>query len=203
MPGERCNFVQDRPDVNRRDLPPHHKRVRHAHARFGTMSIVRPCRDDERATILTIINGAAEAYRGVIPEDQWHEPYMPVQELNTEIAAGVAFWGYERDGAIIGVMGIQPVRDVDLIRHAYVLSSSQRHGVGAVLIKHLRNLSTRPMLVGTWAAAAWAISFYRRHGFVLVPPERKTELLKTYWTISDRQIETSVVLANPPLAGYS
>jgi GNAT superfamily N-acetyltransferase len=167
----------------------------------GAMSTVRLCRDDERATMLTIINGAAEAYRGVIPADQWHEPYMPLQELNAEIAAGVAFWAYERDGALIGVMGIQPVRDVDLIRHAYVLSNSQRHGVGAVLIKHLRGLSARRMLVGTWAAATWAINFYRRHDFELVPPERKAELLRMYWTISDRQIETSVVLANPPLAG--
>ena len=163
------------------------------------MSIVRPCRDEERATIITIINGAAEAYRGVIPADRWHDPYMPLQELNAEIAGGVAFWGYERDGALIGVMGIQSVRDVDLIRHAYVLSSNQRHGVGAILIEHLRNLSTRRMLVGTWAAATWAISFYQRHDFELVPPERKTELLRTYWAISDRQIETSVVLANPPL----
>jgi GNAT superfamily N-acetyltransferase len=170
-------------------------------ARLGTVSIVRPCRDDERATILTIINGAAEAYRGVIPADRWQEPYMPLQELNADIAAGVAFWGYEQDGALIGVMGIQPVRDVDLIRHAYVLSSSQRHGVGAVLIKHLRHLSARRILVGTWADATWAISFYRRHDFELVPSERKAELLRTYWTISDRQIETSVVLANPPLAG--
>jgi GNAT superfamily N-acetyltransferase len=164
-------------------------------------SIVRLCRDDEGATILTIINGAAEAYRGVIPADQWHEPYISLQELNAEIAAGVEFWAYERDGALLGVMGIQPVRDVDLIRHAYVLSNSQRHGVGAVLIKHLRGLSARRMLVGTWAAATWAISFYRRHDFEIVPPERRAELLRMYWTISDRQIETSVVLANPPLAG--
>src|SRR5258707_14475964 len=105
------------------------------------MSIVRPCRDEERATILAIINGAAEAYRGVIPADRWHDPYMPLQDLDAEIAAGVAFWGYERDGVLIGVMGGQPVRDVDLIRHAYVLSSNQRHSVGAILIRHLRKLS--------------------------------------------------------------
>jgi N-acetylglutamate synthase-like GNAT family acetyltransferase len=166
----------------------------------GAMSLVRHCRDDERGAILTIINAAAEAYRGVIPADRWHEPYMPLQELNAEIAAGVVFWGYEQDGTLIGVMGIQPVRDVDLIRHAYVLSNNQRHGVGAELIKHLRHSSARRMLVGTWAAATWAISFYRRYGFELVAPERKAEVLRTYWTISDRQIETSVVLANPPLA---
>ena len=164
------------------------------------MSDVRPCRDDERATILAIVNAAAEAYRGVIPTDQWHEPYMPPGELDSEIAAGVAFWGHEEDGTLVGVMGFQSVRDVDLIRHAYVLPLSQRHGVGAALIKHLQNLSARRMLVGTWTAATWAIGFYRRHGFELVSRERTTELLKTYWTISERQIETSVVLANPPLA---
>jgi GNAT superfamily N-acetyltransferase len=164
------------------------------------MNIVRPCPDEERPSILVIINAAASAYRGVIPADRWHEPYMSPQEFDGEIAAGVAFWGYEADGVLIGVMGIQPVRDVDLIRHAYVLPGNQRHGVGAALIRHLRSLSARRMLVGTWAAATWAINFYCRQGFVLVSPETKTALLKTYWTIPDRQIETSVVLANPPLA---
>lgn len=124
---------------------------------------------------------------------------MPARELNDEIAAGVAFWGVERDGVLVGVMGIQPARDVDLIRHAYVLPEHQRHGVGAVLLGHLRGLGSRPMLVGTWAAADWAVRFYQRHGFELVPPEQKTALLRTYWTVPDRQIETSVVLANPPL----
>ncbi|MBV9587043.1 MAG: GNAT family N-acetyltransferase [Alphaproteobacteria bacterium] len=164
------------------------------------MTKVRLCRDDERATILAIINAAAEAYRGVIPDDCWHEPYMPREELEREIDAGIQFWGFESDGALIGVMGIQPVRDVDLIRHAYVLPASQRRGVGAALLQHLRGLSSRRMLIGTWAAAEWAVDFYRRHGFELVSPERKTELLKAYWTVPDRQIETSVVLANPPLA---
>jgi GNAT superfamily N-acetyltransferase len=163
------------------------------------VSSIRSCRDDERAAILLIVNAAAEAYRTVIPADRWHEPYMPADELEGEMAAGVAFWGYEAEGALVGVMGIQPVRDVDLIRHAYVLPGYQRHGVGSALIEHLRGLSDRPMLVGTWAAAEWAISFYRRHGFELVSPERKNVLLKTYWTIPDRQIETSVVLASPPL----
>jgi GNAT superfamily N-acetyltransferase len=135
----------------------------------------------------------------VIPDDRWHEPYMDLRELDTELAKGVAFWGYEADGALIGAMGIQPVDDVDLIRHAYVLPGSQRHGVGGALLLHLRRLTARRMLVGTWAAADWAISFYRRNGFELVSPECKTALLKTYWTIPDRQIETSVVLANPPL----
>jgi GNAT superfamily N-acetyltransferase len=161
---------------------------------------IRPCRDDERAAILAIVNAAAEAYRGVIPADRWREPYMPSHELEAEIAAGVAFWGYEADGALVGLMGIQPVRDVDLIRHAYVSPASQGRGVGSALLEHLARANTRRMLVGTWAAAEWAIRFYRRHGFEQVSPERKAALLKAYWTIPDRQIETSVVLANPPLA---
>lgn len=163
------------------------------------MSSIRPCRDSEQANILAIINAAAEAYRGVIPRDRWHEPYMPVSELAGEIAAGVVFWGYEGNERLLGVMGLQRVRDVDLIRHAYVLPSSQRSGVGTALLRHLRSLSPRRMLVGTWAAADWAIRFYEHHGFALVSPEDKTVLLKRYWTVPDRQIETSVVLANPPL----
>ena len=162
------------------------------------MGNIRACRDDDHARILAIVNAAAEAYRGVIPADCWHEPYMPVRELGSEIAAGVVFWGCEADGALVGVMGIQKVRDVDLIRHAYVLPASQRRGVGGKLLEHLRGMSTRPMLVGTWAAADWAIDFYRRHGFEPVAPERKIALLRTYWTVPDRQIETSVVLARPP-----
>ena len=160
---------------------------------------IRLCRDDERAQILAIVNEAAEAYRGVIPEDRWHEPYMPATELAREIAAGVRFWGYARDGALLGVMGIQPVRDVDLIRHAYVAPEAQRGGIGGALLEHLCGLTDRRILVGTWAAASWAIRFYERHGFELVAPEMKAALLKTYWTIPDRQIATSVVLANPPL----
>ena len=147
--------------------------------------------------MLAIVNAAAEAYRGVIPPDRWHEPYMDLDELDREIAAGVVFWGYEEDGALLGVMGIQPVGDVDLIRHAYVSPASQGHGVGGALLAHLRGLSERRMLVGTWAAAEWAIRFYRRHGFEQVTPERKSELLRTYWDIPERQIETSVVLADP------
>ena len=163
------------------------------------MTHIRPCRDDERTAILTIVNAAAEAYRGVIPADRWHEPYMSGDELDREIAASVAFWGYEQNGTLAGVMGLQSVRDVDLIRHAYVLPGSQRRGIGGALLGRLRRLSTRRMLVGTWAAADWAIRFYRRHGFESVSPARKTVLLKTYWHIPDRQIETSVVLANPPV----
>src|SRR3712207_447926 len=133
---------------------------------------IRPCRDDERPALLAIVNAAAEAYRGVIPADRWHEPYMSGAELRRDVEAGVALWGCESDGALIGVMGIQPVRDVELIRHAYVLPGRQRLGVGARLIEHLRGRSTRSMLVGTWAAAGWAIRFYERHGFELVAAER-------------------------------
>ena len=162
------------------------------------MTTIRPCRESDRAAILAIVNAAAEAYRGVIPADRWHDPYMPGEELDHEIAGGVVFWGYEEDGRLTGVMGLQSVRDVDLIRHAYTLPNRQRGGIGGALLGHLRQLSTRRILVGTWAAADWAIRFYQRHGFELVAPARKAVLLKTYWNIPDRQIETSVVLASPP-----
>jgi GNAT superfamily N-acetyltransferase len=163
------------------------------------MHAIRLCRDADRGHILTIVNAAAEAYRGTIPADRWHDPYMSKAELDKEISAGVQFWGYVLEGTLIGVMGIQPVRDVDLIRHAYVKPGSQRLGVGAALITHLRGLSDRPMLVGTWTAAEWAIRFYERQGFELVPQAKAAELLTKYWNIPQRQIETSVVLANPPV----
>ena len=163
------------------------------------METIRRCRDGDRTQILTIINAAAEAYRGVIPADRWHESYMAAAALDQEVAAEVAFWGYVRGDALLGVMGIQPARDVDLIRHAYVLPASQGTGIGSALLRHLRQRSPRRMLVGTWAAASWAIRFYERHGFALVAPAAKTDLLKRYWTIPDRQIATSVVLAHPPL----
>jgi len=160
---------------------------------------IRLCRDDERPRILQIINAAAAVYRGAIPDDCWHEPYMPAHELDAEMAAGVQFFGYERDGELIGVMGLQPTGGVDLIRHAYVLPGCQRTGVGGALIARIKSMSRRRLLVGTWAAAEWAIRFYRRHGFVAVSPAVKVTLLKTYWTVPDRQIEASVVLANPPI----
>lgn len=165
------------------------------------MPTIRVCRDDERPEILEIVNAAARAYRGVIPPDRWHEPYMSRQELDAEISAAVCFWGYQQEGVLLGVMGIQPVRDVDLIRHAYVLPAHQRAGIGSALLRHLRTLGSRRMLVGTWAAAGGAIRFYERHGFALVEPALKAKLLQTYWTIPARQIETSVVLADPPLDG--
>ena len=160
------------------------------------MDEIRPCIDADRPAILAIVNAAAERYRGVIPEDRWHEPYMPADELDGERAAGVEFWGYG-DGELLGVMGIQPVKDVVLIRHAYVLPSQQGAGIGSKLLRQLVESADAPILVGTWAAAEWAIRFYERHGFELVEPEeRKADLLRTYWTIPERQIETSVVLAH-------
>jgi len=162
------------------------------------MSTLRLCREDERQVLFEIINAAAEAYRGVIPADCWHEPYMSRAELDAEIGAGVEFWGLEEEGVLLGVMGIQAVRDVDLIRHAYVRPHSQGRGTGGALIARLRALSARRMLVGTWAAATWAIRFYERHGFQLLDPASTRALLRAYWKISKRQLETSVVLANPP-----
>jgi GNAT superfamily N-acetyltransferase len=158
--------------------------------------VIRRCRDDERDAILGVVNGAAQAYRGVIPADRWREPYMPAAELDEEIAAGVAFWGYEADGTLVGVMGIQPVRDVDLIRHAYVAPAWQGQGIGGALLEHLTASATRRILVGTWAAAGWAIRFYRGRGFEQVGEEEKTRLLHEYWAIPERQVETSVVLVH-------
>ena len=159
--------------------------------------MIRRCREDELAAIGAIVNSAAVAYRGVIPEDRWHEPYMPAAELKGEIAAGVEFWGYEDGGEVIGVMGIQPVQDVTLIRHAYVSPAAQGRGVGGALLAALDARGTGRMLVGTWAAATWAIGFYERHGFVAA--DDPAALLRHYWSIPERQIETSVVLAKPPL----
>jgi GNAT superfamily N-acetyltransferase len=155
---------------------------------------IRACPEDERAEILEIVNAAAEAYRDVIPADRWHEPYMSAEELDAEIDAGVKFWGSEDGGSLVGVMGVQRVRDVDLIRHAYVRPGLQGRGVGTELLRHLRAESDGALLVGTWAAATWAISFYERNGFELVTPEERDCLLREYWSIPDRQIETSVVL---------
>ena len=162
-------------------------------------SLIRPCRDDEADTMLAIINSAAEAYRDAIPADCWHEPYMSAAELQSEIANGIAFVGCVVGSVLAGVMGIQAVRNVDLIRHAYVLPAYQGSGVGSALIAHLRARTVRQMLVGTWAAATWAIAFYDRKGFQRVPEGTEPLLLRTYWSISQRQIETSVVLASPPM----
>ena len=159
------------------------------------MSTIRPCRSDELATIHAIVNAGAEAYRGVIPDDCWHEPYMSREALTREIEGGVRFWGWEQDGVLVGVMGIQDVKDVTLIRHAYVRTAHRRGGIGALLLEHLRTLTKKPLLIGTWAAAHWAIRFYEKHGFRVVSSEKKDRLLRKFWSISDRQFETSVVLA--------
>jgi len=161
------------------------------------LKLIRPCGEPDRETILAIINAAAEAYRGVIPADCWHEPYMEAAELAEGIVAGIRFSGYEADGELVGVMGIQPVHDVDLIRHAYVRPAWQGRGIGQALMDHLLASSRRQVLVGTWAAAAWAIRFYERNGFRLVSEQAKARLLHAYWTIPERQVEVSVVLTKP------
>jgi N-acetylglutamate synthase-like GNAT family acetyltransferase len=158
--------------------------------------MIRQCRSDEFGLIGEIINDAAQAYRGVIPEDRWHEPYMSPAELEEQVKQGVIFWGTEQDGILTGVMGIQPVQDVTLIRHAYVRTACRNRGVGSSLLRHLRTLTDRPILIGTWAAAVWAVAFYEKHGFRKVTPAEKDRLLKKYWSIPDRQVETSVVLAD-------
>lgn len=158
--------------------------------------MIRKCTETDFESIFEIINDAAQAYKGVIPNDRWHEPYMSRQYLRHEIDAGVKFWGYEEGGQLIGVIGIQDVLDVTLIRHAYVRTAEQNKGIGGKLITYLKTLITKPALVGTWAAAAWAVRFYERHGFELVTWEEKERLLRKYWSIPERQIETSVVLAD-------
>jgi GNAT superfamily N-acetyltransferase len=165
--------------------------------RSSVSPVIRRCRDDELEAVGAIVNAAAVAYRGVIPEDRWHEPYMGMAELRREVEAGVEFWGYEDAGELLGVMGIQAVADVSLIRHAYVLPSAQGRGIGGALLRHLESGAARQLLVGTWAVAEWAIAFYRAHGFV--PAERPAELLRRYWSIPEEQVATSVVLAKPPL----
>jgi N-acetylglutamate synthase-like GNAT family acetyltransferase len=164
----------------------------------GSLSM-RRCVPSDHPQVLEIINAAAEAYRGVIPADRWHEPYMPEEQLEADIAAGIQFWICERHGEPVGVMGIQPVKGVSLVRHAYVRPDLQRSGVGTMLMNHLLDSASGQILVGTWAAATWAIGFYERHGFSLVSRDRTPALLREYWSIPDRQIETSVVLARPAL----
>jgi N-acetylglutamate synthase-like GNAT family acetyltransferase len=158
--------------------------------------LIRKARTEDFDAILAIINEAAQAYRNVIPDDRWHDPYMPSQELAKEIAAGVVFWIAEADGRLVGVMGIQDKGDVALVRHAYTATTLQRKGVGTSLLRHVEGLTDKPILIGTWADASWAIDFYRRNGFTVVPNEDKERLLRTYWSIPPRQIETSVVLAD-------
>ena len=160
--------------------------------------MIRQCTQGDFETIYAIVNAAAQAYKGVIPADRWHDPYMPREELRQAIDSGVQFWGYEQDGTLVGVMGVQPVLDVTLIRHAYVRTSHRRHGIGGQLLRFLMSRIGTPTLIGTWAAADWAIRFYEKHGFKLVTPAEKDRLLPKYWGVSARQIETSVVLGQLP-----
>jgi len=158
--------------------------------------MISRCEQTDFTDIYEIINDAASAYRGIIPADRWHEPYMSEEELKRQIAEGVQFWKYTEDGKIAGVMGIQFKKDVTLIRHAYVRTIVRKKGIGSKLLEHLCTISARPVLIGTWEDAKWAIEFYQKHGFRLLPKEEKNNLLHKYWTIPDRQIETSVVLAS-------
>jgi N-acetylglutamate synthase-like GNAT family acetyltransferase len=159
--------------------------------------MIRKCTEADHNTIFEIINDAAQAYKGIIPNDRWSEPYMPFEKLIKEVEDGVVFWGMEHNGQLLGVMGIQYKIDVTLIRHAYVGVHSQKMGIGTRLLRHLENMTANPILIGTWAAAVWAISFYEKNGYRLVSEEEKNRLLKKYWSIPQRQVETSVVLANP------
>jgi len=158
--------------------------------------MIRRCRERDFETIWSIINEAAGVYQGVIPADRWHEPYMSKAELHHEINDGVVFWGCEEEEELVAVMGIQRVEDVTLIRHAYVRRARQREGIGGRLLSHLRGQTDLPTLIGTWADAVWAVRFYEKHGFRLVSTAEKERLLRRYWSIPERQVETSVVLAD-------
>jgi len=151
--------------------------------------------DQDVGVIFEIINDTAQAYKGVIPADRWHDPYMSQDQLKQEIDAGVSFWGFEEDGHLVGVMGIQDKGEVTLIRHSYVRKQSRNRGIGTILLKFLESMTDKPILIGTWADATWAIAFYEKNGYRLVSTEEKTRLLRKFWTIPERQIDTSVVLA--------
>ena len=158
--------------------------------------VIVPSEKTDFEEILHIINDAASAYKDVIPEDRWHEPYMSEKELQSQIDDGVQFWCYRENNNIIGVMGIQDKSDVTLIRHAYVRTIARNKGIGGKLLNHLSELTTKPILIGTWADATWAINFYKKRGFNLVSHSDRARLLRKYWNIPPRQIETSVVLAS-------
>lgn len=158
--------------------------------------MIRQCADEDFDVIYEIINESATAYKGIIPPDRWKEPYMPKEELSAEISDGVVFWGYEENKKIVGVMGIQDVMDVTLIRHSYVQTEQRNHGIGGKLLSHLREKTDRPILIGTWADSVWAVKFYEKYGYRLVTESEKNRLLKKYWKIPERQVETSVVLGD-------
>ncbi len=157
--------------------------------------MIRACTAADAPQIFEIVNDAAQAYKGIIPADRWHDPYMPMDHLQAEMADGVKFWGYE-DERLIGVMGIQDRGEVDLIRHAYVRTALRNKGIGRQLLEYLETASDKPILIGTWAAATWAIRFYERNGYRLLSRDDTVRLLKKYWRIPERQVETSVVLAS-------
>jgi len=160
------------------------------------MMVIREIGDGDFAAVLAIINDAAQAYRGVIPADRWREPYMPASELQAEMADGVMFWGAEHDGPLLGVMGLQDKGEVALVRHAYVLGTMQGQGIGTRLLRHVESITHKPMLIGTWSDATWAIEFYERRGFTLLANKVKDAVLRQYWSIPERQAATSVVLAD-------
>lgn len=158
--------------------------------------MIRPCNQADFDSILAVINDGAQAYKGIIPADRWTNPYMSREHLQRQIEEGVLFSGYEENGKLLAVMGLQQAQDVTLIRHAYVRMASQQHGMGTLLLGHLRRLTGSPVLVGTWADATWAIRFYQKHDFQTVTHQEKDRLLRKYWIIPERQVETSVVLAD-------
>ena len=158
--------------------------------------MIRQCTDSDFEAIYGIINDAAQAYKGVIPEDRWHEPYMSRIQLRREMEDGVHFRGVEEERVLVGVMGIQDKGDVCLIRHAYIKTSCRKEGMGTRLLRHLESMTEKPILIGTWADATWAIRFYQKNGYRLLSEAEKNELLRKYWNISGRQVQTSVVLAD-------
>ena len=163
--------------------------------------MIKRCLDVELESILTVINDAAQAYYGVIPQDAWQKPYMAKDELKNEIRAGVQFWGYYVKEWLVGVMGIQDKQDVTLIRHAYVCTSERRNGVGTKLLEYLEECSNKPILIGTWSDATWAIEFYKKNGYRLISGDERGMLLEKYWTVSKEQASVSIVLANAKWIG--
>jgi GNAT superfamily N-acetyltransferase len=159
--------------------------------------MIRMCIEGDLRAMHEIINDAAQAYKGIIPPDRWHEPYMPMDELQSEIEAGVRFWGYAAEGELIGVMGIQDRGEVELIRHAYVKTVQRKQGTGTALLRHIEKTTRKPILLGTWLDATWAIAFYEKNGYRRLPRAETDRLLRTYWSIPERQIATSIVLAGP------
>lgn len=158
--------------------------------------MIRRCSEADFNAVYETVNDAALAYKGIIPPDRWKEPYMPFEELSAEIEDGVVFWVLEDKGRILGVMGVQDKGDVTLIRHAYVRTQAQKTGVGTKLLRHLEDMTEKPVLIGTWKDASWAVSFYEKNGYIKVSDKEKNRLLRKYWSIPERQVETSVVLAN-------